>query len=84
MTVRQLNILQTVIEEYIKNGEPVGSKLIESKLDYVVSSATIRNEMATLEKEGYLEQEESPLIKVLDYISNRLCNLNLYQTVKNR
>ena len=56
MTVRQMNILKLVIEEYIKNGEPVGSKLIESKLDYTVSSATIRNEMADLEELGYLIQ----------------------------
>ena len=72
MTVRQLNILQTVIEEYIKNGEPVGSKLIESKLDYVVSSATIRNEMATLEKEGYLEHPHTSAGRVPTYKGFRL------------
>ena len=72
MTVRQMNILKLVIEEYIKNGEPVGSKLIESKLDYTVSSATIRNEMALLEKEGYLEHPHTSAGRVPTYKGFRL------------
>lgn len=72
MTIRQLNILKAVIEEYIKNGEPVGSKLLENKLDFVVSSATIRNEMAALEKEGYLEHPHTSAGRVPTYKGFRL------------
>ncbi|MCL1831433.1 MAG: heat-inducible transcriptional repressor HrcA [Oscillospiraceae bacterium] len=53
---RRFKILEAVIDEYIKNGEPIGSKLLAGLLDFAVSPATIRNEMAQLEQEGYLEQ----------------------------
>ena len=53
---RKMKILAAVVDEYIRTGEPVGSKAI-SKLEHInVSSATIRNDMAVLEQLGYLEQ----------------------------
>ncbi len=53
---RKKAILAAVIESYIRTGEPVGSKLLTQYLDYAVSSATIRNELADLCARGYLEQ----------------------------
>ena len=53
---RKLKILQAVIEAYIQTGEPVGSKALCELLDVSVSSATIRNEMASLSELGLLEQ----------------------------
>lgn len=47
-------ILKAIVELYVKTAEPVGSKAIASALDNRVSSATIRNEMAELEEQGYL------------------------------
>ena len=55
MENRTLRILEAIVDEYIRTGEAVGSKLIAEKLDNAVSSATIRNEMAALEQQGYLE-----------------------------
>lgn len=55
MEGRTLKILEAIVDEYILTGEPVGSKTIQEKLDVSVSSATIRNEMASLEQQGYLE-----------------------------
>ncbi len=55
MEKRSLKILETVVDEYIRTGEPVGSKTVQEKLTLKVSSATIRNEMAMLEQLGYLE-----------------------------
>ena len=53
---RKLKILAAIVDEYVRTGEPVGSKAI-SKLDNIkVSAATIRNDMAALEQLGYLEQ----------------------------
>ncbi|MFC1787822.1 DeoR family transcriptional regulator [Patescibacteria group bacterium] len=52
MNPRQQTILKIIIEEYINNAEPVGSKHLMSDLG--VSSATIRNEMGELERQGYL------------------------------
>ncbi len=55
MEKRALKILETVVDEYIRTGEPVGSKTVQEKLSMKISSATIRNEMAMLEQLGYLE-----------------------------
>lgn len=51
---RQKEILQTIIEDYISNAMPVGSRTISKNI--ALSSATIRNEMSDLEDLGYLEQ----------------------------
>lgn len=56
LSERKRIILQTVVESYIADGEAVGSKTLQSLLDFNVSSATIRNEMAALENAGYLIQ----------------------------
>lgn len=54
MNARQENILREIVEFYIKTAKPVGSKSLCKKLG--CSSATIRNEMASLEKLGYIEK----------------------------
>ena len=54
---RQKDILKIIVEEYVRTAEPVGSKSICDRLN--VSSATVRNEMAFLEKEGYLDKTHS-------------------------
>lgn len=56
MTERQEQLLFSIIEEHIKSATPVGSKLLESKGEFDLSSATIRNEMAVLEEEELIEQ----------------------------
>ena len=53
---RKRRILKAVIDEYIENAEPVGSRVIASRSRLDVSPATIRNEMSELEELGYLEQ----------------------------
>lgn len=54
LSERQLQILQAVINDYVQNAEPVGSRSISKKYNLGVSPATIRNEMADLEEMGYL------------------------------
>lgn len=57
MKERLNQILRSVIESYIENGEPVSSKgVLERETDMNVSSATVRNDLAELEKLGYLKQ----------------------------
>lgn len=53
---RKAYILATVVYEYIATAEPVGSNTLTQKYNLGVSSATVRNEMAELEAEGYLIQ----------------------------
>lgn len=56
MTERQLSIILAVVYEYIKTGEPAGSRTIVKKYIPKLSPATIRNEMADLEEMGYFYQ----------------------------
>src|SRR5581483_10241766 len=53
MTERRQTLLALVIKEYVGKAQPVGSETL-AKMDLGVSSATIRNELAALEDEGYL------------------------------
>ena len=51
---RKTAILGAVVQEYIATAQPVGSTHISSAPNINVSSATVRNEMAMLESEGYI------------------------------
>ena len=53
---RQRQVLQAIIEEYINTAEPVSSGNIVENYNLGYSSATIRNDMAELEKQGYIEK----------------------------
>ena len=53
---RKAAILRAVVEEYIDTAQPVGSGHVAKAPGVDVSSATVRNEMATLEADGYLRQ----------------------------
>ena len=53
---RKKKVLQAIVEEYINTAEPVSSSSISNKYDLNCSSATIRNEMAELEKKGLLDK----------------------------
>jgi heat-inducible transcriptional repressor len=56
LEVRRQEILRTLVEEYIKTGEPVSSRTIAEVSNLGVSTATIRNELAALEADGYVVQ----------------------------
>ena len=72
MDERKLRILAAIVDEYVRTGEPVGSKAI-SKLGHInVSSATIRNDMAALEQLGYLEQPHTSAGRVPTFKGYRL------------
>jgi heat-inducible transcriptional repressor len=53
---RKAAILRAVVEEYIETAQPVGSGHVAAAPGVDVSSATIRNEMAQLESDGFLSQ----------------------------
>lgn len=53
---RQRALLKSIIELYVKTGEPVGSESVEKNYNLGVSPATIRNEMVRLTEGGYLKQ----------------------------
>ncbi len=56
LTKRDQQVLEAVVTDYIRSGEPVGSRTISKRYGVAVSSATIRNVMADLEELGFLIQ----------------------------
>lgn len=82
MNLRTTAILRAIIEEYVKNAEPVGSKTVASKYDFGVSPATIRNEMARLENMGFIASPHTsagriPMEKAYRFYVNTILDENL-------
>jgi heat-inducible transcriptional repressor len=53
---RRLAVLRAIVEDYVHTEEPVGSKALVERHGLGVSPATVRNDMAVLEEEGYITQ----------------------------
>ncbi|GLY01500.1 MULTISPECIES: heat-inducible transcriptional repressor HrcA [Actinoplanes] len=53
---RKLAVLRAIVQDYVETREPVGSKALVERHQLGVSPATVRNDMAALEEEGYLRQ----------------------------
>src|SRR5436305_10384657 len=53
---RKLEVLRAIVEDYVETQEPVGSKALVERHHLQVSPATVRNDMAVLEEEGYIRQ----------------------------
>jgi heat-inducible transcriptional repressor len=53
---RKLDVLRAIVEDYVATQEPVGSKMLVERHSLGVSPATVRNDMAVLEEEGYIRQ----------------------------
>ena len=76
---RKKKVLQAIVEEYINTAEPVSSNALTSKYGLNYSSATIRNEMANLEKNGFLDKTHTssgrvPSAKGYRYYVDELLN----------
>ncbi len=53
---RRFEVLRAIVADYVATHEPVGSKTLVERHNLGVSSATVRNDMAALEEEGYIAQ----------------------------
>lgn len=53
---RKLAVLRAIVEDYVSTNEPVGSKALVDRHNLDVSPATIRNDMAVLEEQGFISQ----------------------------
>jgi heat-inducible transcriptional repressor len=56
MDDRKLEVLRAIVTDYVSSQEPVGSKALVERHNLGVSPATVRNDMAALEEEGYITQ----------------------------
>jgi len=92
LSARQIQILKTLIDEYIETAEPVGSETLDKKYNLGVSSATIRNEMVALTKSGHLKQPHTssgriPTPKAMKFYIDQLMEekqMSLADEVKTR
>ncbi len=85
---RKQKILKLIIEDFIKYAEPVGSNYLIEKYKLPYSSATIRNEMAELEKDGLLEKTHTssgrvPSTKGYQYYIENLRSKKVDEKFKN-
>ena len=53
---RRFQVLRAIVADYVSTKEPIGSKTLVDRHNLGVSSATVRNDMAVLEAEGYITQ----------------------------
>ncbi|GAB3111027.1 heat-inducible transcriptional repressor HrcA [Streptomyces calidiresistens] len=56
LSERRLQVLRAIVQDYVGTQEPVGSKALTERHNLRVSPATVRNDMAALEEEGYIAQ----------------------------
>lgn len=87
MTQRMVEILRTIVDEFVATAEPVGSKTLVDKYGLPYSSATIRNDMAALEAMGYLEKPHTsagriPSNKGYQYYCEHLLKKDIDEEVK--
>ncbi len=71
LSKRKQQILKAIVDAHITHGEPVGSKYLSQDVEISASSATIRNEMAELEKMGYLMQPHTSAGRVPSVLGYR-------------
>ena len=87
MTQRMVEILKAIVDEFVDTAEPVASKTLVEKYRLPYSSATIRNDMAILEAEGYIEKPHTtagrvPSNKGYKYYCENLLDKNMDEKVK--
>jgi heat-inducible transcriptional repressor len=77
LTERQEYLLSLIVHEYIRAGQPVGSKVLVDKFNLGISSATVRNEMGALEQSGLIYAPHTsagrvPTVQGYRYFAQRL------------
>ncbi len=87
MTQRMVEILKAIVDEFVDTAEPVASKTLVEKYHLPYSSATIRNDMAILEAEGYIEKPHTsagrvPSNKGYKYYCENLLDKDMDEKVK--
>jgi heat-inducible transcriptional repressor len=72
LSERKKQILKAIVDDYVQTAEPVGSKAVTLRLNTNISSATVRNEMAELERLGYLEKPHTSAGRIPSNLGYRL------------
>ena len=86
---RRLDVLRAIVQDYVSTREPVGSRMLVERHSLGVSPATIRNDMAALEEEGYIAQPHTsagrvPTDKGYRLFVDRLASVKPLSTAERR
>ncbi|WP_296138227.1 heat-inducible transcriptional repressor HrcA [uncultured Tessaracoccus sp.] len=86
---RKLEVLKAIVTDYVASREPVGSKALVERHEMQVSAATVRNDMAALEEEGYITQPHTsagriPTDKGYRLFVDRLAQIKPLSTAERR
>jgi heat-inducible transcriptional repressor len=86
---RKLAVLRAIVEDYVSTNEPVGSKALVDRHNLDVSPATIRNDMAVLEEQGFIVQPHTsagriPTDKGYRLFVDRLSGVKPFSTAERR
>ena len=86
---RKLAVLRAIVEDYVSTNEPVGSKALVDRHNLDVSPATIRNDMAVLEEQGFIVQPHTsagriPTDKGYRLFVDRLSAVKPFSTAERR
>ena len=86
---RKLAVLRAIVEDYVSTEEPVGSRALVERHQLGVSPATVRNDMAALEEEGFITQPHTsagriPTDKGYRLFVDRLTTLKPMSTAEKR
>lgn len=86
---RKLAVLRAIVEDYVATEEPVGSRALVERHGLGVSPATVRNDMAALEEEGFIHQPHTsagriPTDKGYRLFVDRLATLKPMSTAEKR
>jgi len=86
---RKLAVLRAIVEDYVSTTEPVGSKSLVDRHGLDVSPATIRNDMAVLEEQGFIVQPHTsagriPTDKGYRLFVDRLSAVRPFSTAERR
>jgi heat-inducible transcriptional repressor len=86
---RKLAVLRAIVEDFVSSNEPVGSKALVDRHNLDVSPATIRNDMAVLEEQGYISQPHTsagriPTDKGYRLFVDRLSAIKPFSTAERR
>lgn len=85
LTPRRIEIFKVVVDDFIQNAEPVGSKTLQTRYNLPYSSATIRNDLQALEEMGYLEKTHTSSGRVPSTIGYKFyCEHLLSETGMNK
>ena len=84
MDDRKIKVLHAIINSYLLNAEPIGSRTISKQYNLGVSSATIRNEMSDLEDLGYLNKPHTSAGRVPSDKAYRLYVNQILRTEKTK